>query len=178
MIRNMIFRGFLAGALGSSVIVAASAVLYSFQDRLIYLPNHPSPEMKNPDNNPFGYINPMDRNIPYDNIFLTTDDGCSLHSWFLKQSNTNAPTILFFHANAGNMGMRMDYLEQLYKLVKANVFIISYRGYGKSEGVPSEQGIMLDAKAAIEHINKLKIDKNKIFLYGRSLGGAVAIYTA
>ena len=96
----------------------------------------------------------------------------------MKQPKLDAPTILFFHANAGNMGMRMDNLEQMYRIVRANVFILSYRGYGNSEGNPSEAGIQLDAEAAIEYVFKSTIDTNKVFIFGRSLGGAVAIYTA
>jgi pimeloyl-ACP methyl ester carboxylesterase len=167
------------GAVGASAVIAASVVLYSMQERLIYLPNHPSAENRSPDNNPSGYRHPMERNLPYEDVWPKTRDNVTLHGWFLKQQDPSSPTVLFFQANAGNIGMRMDYIEQLYKVCRLNVFILSYRGYGKSKGSPNEQGLMLDAEAGLSHLfTALNVDKDKVFLFGRSLGGAVAIYSA
>jgi abhydrolase domain-containing protein 13 len=172
----MMKRVIIGTAITAGMVAVSSALLYSVQDSLIYLPNHPSIELKSPDRNPTGYKNPLEREIPYEDHTITTKDGLKLHAWFMQQKDLDAPTVLFFHANAGNMGMRMDNLEQLYKIVKVNVFILSYRGYGNSEGSPSEKGLMIDAEAAIEYLYKLNIDKTKVFVFGRSLGGAVAIF--
>ena len=60
-----------------------------------------------------------------------------------------------------------------------NIFVVSYRGYGNSTGTPTEVGLMSDARATLEYVfNKLKIDTSKVFIFGRSLGGAVTIYSA
>ena len=79
------------------------------------------------------------------------------------------------------MGFRLPNLHAIHNELNANIFIISYRGYGESEGTPNEEGIKIDAMAAFDYVTKNRaseIDINSIFLFGRSLGGAVAIYTA
>lgn len=86
-------------------------------------------------------------------------------------------TVVFLHENAGNIGLRLDYFEILYKKVGVNVLAVGYRGYGRSEGVPSEVGLQLDAKAVAQYVkNSPKIDKKRVFLIGRSLGGGVGIH--
>ena len=85
--------------------------------------------------------------------------------------------MVFLHENAGNIGLRLDYFEILYKKVGVNVLAVGYRGYGRSEGVPSEVGLQLDAKAVAQYVkNSPKIDKKRVFLIGRSLGGGVGIH--
>lgn len=80
------------------------------------------------------------------------------------------------HENAGNLGMNLDYFETLVKKVGVNVLCVSYRGYSKSEGVPTEKGLQLDALAIAKFVKACdKIDKQRVFLVGRSLGGAVAL---
>jgi hypothetical protein len=82
---------------------------------------------------------------------------------------------LFFHGNAGNITDRYDMILRLMTL-PVRVFIIDYRGYGKSEGRPSEGGLYLDAKAAWHYlVSKRVVDPSQIILFGKSLGGAVAI---
>ena len=77
------------------------------------------------------------------------------------------------------MGLRLDFLALLYKAWDINIFVISYRGYGHSTGTPTEAGLMSDARATLDYVfNTLKIDTCKVFVFGRSLGGAVAIYSA
>jgi len=77
------------------------------------------------------------------------------------------------------MGHRLPILKRLTECYASNVFILSYRGYGRSEGIPDEPGICLDAQAAYNHVQTLDmIDKNRIVLYGQSIGAAVAFYIA
>jgi fermentation-respiration switch protein FrsA (DUF1100 family) len=67
-------------------------------------------------------------------------------------------------------------IAELLRLVKVNVFIVEYRGYGKSTGIPTEGGLQLDAQTALEYLlNRTDINHSKLFVFGRSLGGAVAI---
>ncbi len=88
------------------------------------------------------------------------------------------PTIVFMHENAGNIGQRMQYFEILYKSLEVNIVTFGYRGYSNSDGTPSEYGIKQDADAIVEYVQKEDmINKDLIFCFGRSLGGAVAIYT-
>ncbi|POM82449.1 Alpha/beta hydrolase family protein [Cryptosporidium meleagridis] len=93
------------------------------------------------------------------------------------EQQEKAPTIIFFHGNAGNIGHRLPRFLEFYNLIGVNIFAVSYRGYGDSEGTPSEEGFYLDAKASLEYVLSRTdvVDKNMIFLYGHSIGGAVAI---
>jgi pimeloyl-ACP methyl ester carboxylesterase len=86
------------------------------------------------------------------------------------------PTLLFFQANAGNMGFRLQNLVHLHQYHSVNIFIVSYRGYGASTGKPSERGLLLDGEAAFKYLKmRDDIDPTKIVVFGRSLGGAVAV---
>ena len=60
--------------------------------------------------------------------------------------------MIFFHGNAGNIGARNPNLEILVKRCMTNVLIVDYRGYGNSEGTPSEDGLRIDAEASLEYI--------------------------
>ena len=72
----------------------------------------------------------------------------------------------------------MDWFEQMYKRLNVNIVCVAYRGYSRSMGEPSEDGIMLDMKAVIKFVKtEINIDLKRVFLMGRSLGGAVAIHT-
>jgi pimeloyl-ACP methyl ester carboxylesterase len=87
--------------------------------------------------------------------------------------------VVFFTGNSGNMGMRMETIELLATKLQFNVFILSYRGYGLSTGTPSERGLQLDIEAAVKYVfEEASIDNSKVLFFGRSLGGAAAIYAA
>jgi abhydrolase domain-containing protein 13 len=118
-----------------------------------------------------------------------------IHSWLLlgetpkrgsthpiTSSSKQLPTIIFFHGNAGNIGLRIPQAIQILMQLerKVHVLLVEYRGYGDSDNVPpNEIGIQLDAQAAMHFcINHPKIDSNHIFVYGQSLGGAVAFHLA
>ena len=96
----------------------------------------------------------------------------------MKRPETNAPTIIYFHGNAGNLGFRLDVYEQIYRDIKVNVLAVSYRGYGYSEGKPSDEGIYRDADAAVSYAFSSDLNPKRIYVFGASLGGAVAIYCA
>lgn len=74
------------------------------------MPNPPMINSQSPDTNPNGYRSPGERNMKYEDIYLRASDGINLHAWLIKTDTEDAPTIVFFHANAGNMGLRMDNL--------------------------------------------------------------------
>lgn len=162
----------------AGVAVAAGVSLYLLQNYIIYIPTIPGMSQY-PRDNPTGYRSPEDRGIPYEETTLQTEDGVKLSSWLMYQTERESvPTLVFYHENAGNIGYRLDFFEQLYKKLGVNVLAVSYRGYGNSEGRPSEPGIQKDAQAIMKYaFTEAKIDRSKVILFGRSLGGAVAIYS-
>ncbi|KZO94438.1 alpha/beta-hydrolase [Calocera viscosa TUFC12733] len=128
--------------------------------------------------------------MPYEDVELVTPDNVKLQAYLMlngyghddeKEQWSEAramrrPTVFLLHANAGNMGHRLPLARIFYLKMHCNVFMLSYRGYGLSEGTPSEKGIRIDAQTALQYIVKHPVLKDtKIFLYGQSLGGAVAI---
>jgi fermentation-respiration switch protein FrsA (DUF1100 family) len=139
--------------------------LYLVQDRLVYFPIRPLT------------ATPADIGLPYESVSLQTSDGVNLSGWFVPVEDARA-TVLFFHGNAGNISHRLDSIE-LFHGLRLNVLIIDYRGYGQSEGRPSEQGTYLDAEAAWRYlVDERHIPPEEIILFGRSLGGAVAAWLA
>jgi fermentation-respiration switch protein FrsA (DUF1100 family) len=88
-------------------------------------------------------------------------------------------TWLWFHGNAGNISDRLENLRQLHDEVGVGVFLIDYRGYGRSEGSPSEEGTYRDAEAALAYIlSRSDVDRERIVYFGRSLGAGVAVELA
>jgi abhydrolase domain-containing protein 13 len=152
--------------------------LYLFQERFIYVPS--AKEMgieQNPDNNRENYRNPGERGLTYEDVYVTSLNNVKIHGWLIThQDSASLPTIIFFHTNAGNIGLPLDFIESLHKKLNVNILIFGYRGYSKSEGVPKEEGIVKDAEAILKYaLQSSLVDNNQIFLYGLSLGGAVAI---
>ena len=87
-------------------------------------------------------------------------------------------TVLFCHGNGGNMMHRLDSINIFYNL-GLNCFIFDYRGYGNSEGKPSEEGTYLDVRAAYKWLTEeKKISSDDIIIFGRSLGGSIAAQLA
>lgn len=117
---------------------------------------------------------PEDIGLDFEDTYFVTDDHVRLHGWFIK-NETAKSTILIFHGNAGNIGGRLSTIE-FYHQLGLNIFIIDYRGYGNSQGRPTEKGLYLDAKAAYQYLTtKRNILAENIIVYGASLGGAAAI---
>ena len=109
-------------------------------------------------------------------ILVPSTEGITLKSWFYKNPK-NKYTVLFFHGNAGELGNRIYKLNEL-KNLNLNYLIISWRGFSGNKGSPTEQGLYSDARSAIDWLEKNNILKNKIILYGESLGTGVAIEVA
>ncbi len=111
--------------------------------------------------------------LHHESIFFDAADGTKLHGWFFPLSG-KSPVILFCHGNAGNISHRLHNIQELLKK-GFQVFIFDYRGFGKSNGSPSREGVYLDGLAAYDYLrNRLGIPPNRIILFGRSLGAAVA----
>lgn len=113
---------------------------------------------------------------PFAEAEMAASDGVKLHGWFYP-AETNSPlkdlAVLVCHGNAGNISHRLD-LAGLLAGNGLNVLLLDYRGYGKSEGKPSEEGTYLDAVAAHEWLARQGFAATNIVVYGESLGGGVA----
>ena len=120
---------------------------------------------------------PSDMGLYYHDVWLTATDGTKLHGWYVP--GTSGYTLLWFHGNAGNISHRVDNMLLFNKRLGVNTLIIDYRGYGRSEGKPSEQGMYLDAEAALEYLrDRYHVDDDRLIFFGRSLGCAVAVEMA
>ncbi|GAB6023969.1 Alpha/beta hydrolase domain-containing protein 13 [Chamberlinius hualienensis] len=170
---NFMFGGWLTFLL---LIFAVAGILYHAGDVIVYHPEEPA-------NSRLYVPSPQMLGLPFENLFLRTRDGVKINAVLIKQQPAevmaSAHTVLFLHGNAGNIGHRLFNASGLYRHLGCNVFMLEYRGYGKSEGSPSEEGLYLDAQAAMDHlISRGDIDPLKLLVFGRSLGGAVAVNLA
>ena len=110
--------------------------LYHYQDSLLYYPEQPESAR-------VFVQTPSSLGLPYENVSLTTSDDIRITAYFIKQPSDvigKAPTVLYFHGNAGNIGHRLHNTQALYQHCGFNLLLVEYRGYGKSQGAPSEQG--------------------------------------
>ena len=115
--------------------------------------------------------------LAYEDVFFVASDGVRLHGWFVPGNRD--VTWLWFHGNAGNVGHRLENLRLLHDELGVSIFIFDYRGYGHSHGRPSEQGTYRDAEAAIRYVSsRQEISPNRLVLFGRSLGAAIAVEMA
>ncbi len=123
---------------------------------------------------PAGFVNPAAYGIPVEEVWIATQDGVRLNAWFLPEPTT-PKVLLVFHGNADNIGYTLDRLRSFWRL-GVNVLALDYRGYGKSEGSPDEAGVYRDAEAAYDYLIAVRqFPPQSVYLYGQSLGGAVAI---
>ncbi|KAL2653958.1 hypothetical protein R1flu_022086 [Riccia fluitans] len=159
-------NGLLYGIGG--IAATCMLLLVTLQEKLVYVPVIPGMSKGYP-------ITPARLRLTYEDIWLTAEDGVKLHSWLIKyQPAVSGPTILFFQENAGNIAHRLEFVELMLQKLNCNVFMLSYRGYGESEGFPSQGGLSMDAQATLDHLwQRTDIDPKRIVVFGRSLGGAV-----
>jgi uncharacterized protein len=114
--------------------------------------------------------------------YFATDDGERLHAWWCRPEAPGAPAsattemvLLWFHGNAGNLSQRAGLMLELAS-IPTQVFIVDYRGYGRSTGKPNEKGVYRDARAAWRYLREDGgVDADRIVILGKSLGGAVAV---
>ncbi len=146
-------------------VVLGAGVLVWFANRSAFFP------MKFP----AGYWEEQ-QSAHVDDVYLTASDGVKLHGWWKSTSGARA-VALFLHGNAGNVTHRAGTMQDL-STAGASVLVIDYRGYGKSEGWPTERGLYRDAEAAYRHLIAAGWTARQIIIVGESLGSAVAIELA
>lgn len=123
------------------------AILYTNQEKMLYMPNPPG-FPRTPLENPPGYQSPaswgkngrmlnpaasgVHEHIEFEEGFVITTDGVKIHTWLLLQPNSeDVPTLLYFHGNAGNMGFLLKNAALMFAHAKINILLMDYRGYGK-----------------------------------------------
>lgn len=114
----------------------------------------------------------------FQDVTLKSGDGTRIHAWWCptRDWTTDQGALLYCHGNAGNLSHRADAIRALQNRVGQAVLIFDYPGYGKSEGKPSEAGCYAAGEAALDWlIDNQKIPPERILLYGKSLGGGVAV---
>jgi hypothetical protein len=154
--------GYLAALLIAYGLILLAARL--FEKKIIFFPDYPG--RLDGDWHPNA--------LPVEDVWISTGDGVKLHAWWIPNPSAKF-TFLAFHGNASNIAGRAEVYRFLSQL-PANVLAIEYRGYGRSEGTPSETGLYLDAQAGYDYaLNTLNIPPERIISFGQSLGTAVAV---
>lgn len=118
---------------------------------------------------------PADVGLEYEDVSFSSLDGVKLHGWFIP-GRTDC-TVLWLHGNSGNISHRVDNILQLNRKLGVGIFIFDYRGYGCSEGTPSETGTFMDAEAALDYLRSRR-QALKLIVFGRSLGASIALELA
>jgi pimeloyl-ACP methyl ester carboxylesterase len=146
----------------------ACTYLWARQSHFIFMPRR---EIKK---------TPATYQLSYENIYVTVDSPNGqkerIHGWWIPAQIQSDKTLLYLHGSALNIGANVDHARRFHNL-GFSVFLVSYRGYGLSDGdFPSEAQMYADAEAAWNYLVKQKhINPARIFIYGHSIGGAVAI---
>jgi len=123
------------------------------------------------------YLTPDRLNLEYEDVYLNTADGETLHGWWLPALNDKPArgTVYFLHGNAQNISAHILNVAWLPER-GYNVFMIDYRGYGQSTGAPDIEGALQDAETGMRWLaTRAPNDKRPLYLLGQSLGGALGI---
>ena len=115
------------------------------------------------------------RGVAVEDAWFELTDGTRLHGWYVEAPDPRA-IVLFAHGNGGNLSHRIDIVDALANSLGASVLVFDYRGYGRSKGRPSADGILADARAARRWLaDRTGTPEPEIVLMGESLGGAVMV---
>lgn len=145
---------------------AITGLAFAFQDHLLF---QPSSRL---------IATPEDVGLDFETVHLDTEDGETLHGWWIPAADVSQGTLLFFHGNAGNISGRIESVQQFHEL-GLNVLIVDYRGYGRSTGSPSEEGVYRDATACWQYLTETRgVAPEDIVIFGRSLGAGPATWLA
>jgi hypothetical protein len=153
---------------GATAYVLATLALYLFQSKLIFIP---SKEIE---------TTPATFKLPYQEIWLNARNSQGeverMHGWWLPATQPNGKVLLYLHGNGLNIGANVAHANRFHKL-GFSVLLMDYRGYGRSEGgFPTEASVYEDAAIMWDYlVNQRRISPQNIFIYGHSLGGAIAI---
>jgi len=148
-----------------SVYLAFTAAVWVLQPKLLYFPERSHD------------ATPEDAGLSYESVFFKTTDGVKIHGWYVPSAQPRG-AVPFCHGNAGNISHRLFFIDLLNRMGMSTL-IFDYRGYGWSEGKPTEEGTYRDAEAAWDYlVTDKKFKPGEIVILGRSMGGAIAARTA
>jgi alpha-beta hydrolase superfamily lysophospholipase len=151
--------------IAASICAVSFALIYIFQSRFVYYPIR------------ILSSDPSSIGIRFEDVRFETADGVQLSGWFIPCNDARG-VVLFCHGNAGNISHRLDSIAIFHRL-GLDVFIFDYRGYGESEGKPTEYGTYEDAEAAWQYlIEEREVNPKQVVVFGRSIGGALAAWLA
>ena len=119
---------------------------------------------------------PADLGLRAEELSITAADGVTLHGWWIEGPGDRV--LIWYHGNAGNVGDRLHNARWFVDELGVDVVLVDYRGYGRSRGTPDEAGVYLDGLAVYDAVAARTVRAADVVLFGRSLGGAVAIETA
>ena len=169
LIKNKIFKNF--GVYFLQFILTIFAIyflvlvfLYFYQRNLLYHPN---------ENNYSGDKILVD----IEKVKIQTADNIELLGWYHKKNLKDYKTLVYFHGNAGSLENRIHKLNH-FQDMNINFLIIAWRGFNGNKGKPSERGLYVDGKSAIDWLKKKGVDEKNLILYGESLGTGVATHLA
>lgn len=146
--------------MGAMVYVTIIAALFVWQRQLLYLPSPETPS-------------PVVAGVPeMQPVSLRTADGLALTAWF-RPAGVGMPTLVYFHGNGGHIGHRGARVRP-YLNAGLGVLLVEYRGFGGNPGLPDEQGLYQDGRAALAFLQQRRIPPRDTVLFGESLGTAVA----
>jgi len=154
--------GFTILRIGLMVCVGLAIYVKLFENRLIFYPSRK--------------LNGAPR-VPFENVAFTADDGTRLSGWLIPFKESSQVFVIS-HGNAGNIGDRYEMGEFVHRQFRTNVFMYDYRGYGASDGSPSESGLYSDLQGALLYMRSRGFDNDNTFLIGQSLGTAVVVDVA
>ncbi len=126
-----------------------------------------------PQKHPIGDWNPTA--VLVQDAWMSAEDGTRLHGWYVRHETPKGHALVL-HGNAGNVTLLAESLRILNRKHGLSVLALDYRGFGRSDGVPSEEGVLMDARAGRDWLaEKEGVDRQDIILMGQSLGGGVAV---
>ena len=139
-------------------LVALIIAVTLFEHRLIYYPTRV-----------------IDRTpeVAYEDVDFEAADGTRLHGWFIPGPGRRV--LIVSHGNGGNIGHRASMADFLHEELQISLFLYDYRGYGRSQGAPSEDGTYSDIRGAYQRMRSQGFEPSDIYLMGQSLGTAVTI---
>ncbi len=147
------------------LLAVISGVLLLLEKRLIYFP------MREHE------VTPAGLGLKFEDVDLHAEDGVALHAWYLPLPDA-AYSFLVCHGNGGNIAHRLDRALMLQSRLRAASLLFDYRGYGRSQGSPDEEGTYRDARAAYRWLRSRGVEPGRIVIFGESLGSAVALQLA
>ena len=161
MPRVLVIGGLVTAGVVLLAVVLLAAVLVLRQERLMYFPTRRLAAA------------PASFGLDAAELAIVTEDRVRLHGWWIRGDGRRV--LLYFHGNAGNVADRLDRARELHARFGLDIFLVDWRGYGRSEGSPSEEGLRRDGRAIYRTAIESGFRPEQIVLFGESLGTAMAI---